>query len=90
MEVPDNWWPAFSGQALNTGRIAGVDFDIEIENHFQLELDNYTMMLLSALQMSCISPSLCFAFLLMLSVIQWMMLWRSRWLMMMMTMTMLL
>jgi hypothetical protein len=40
MEVPDNWWPAFSGQALNTGRIAGVDFDIETDNHFQLELDN--------------------------------------------------
>jgi hypothetical protein len=40
MEVPNNWWPAFSGQALNTGRISGVDFDIETENHFQLKLDN--------------------------------------------------
>jgi hypothetical protein len=40
MEVPNNWWPAFSGQALNTGRIAGVDFDIDTENHFQLKLDN--------------------------------------------------
>jgi hypothetical protein len=40
MEVPVNWWPAFSGQALNTGRIADVDFDIKTENHFQLELDN--------------------------------------------------
>jgi hypothetical protein len=40
MEVPNNWWPAFSGQAPNTGRIAGVDFDIKTEKHFQLELDN--------------------------------------------------
>ncbi len=39
-EVPDKWWPAFSGQAFNTGRIAGVDFDIETDNHFQLELNN--------------------------------------------------
>jgi hypothetical protein len=40
MEVPNYWWPAFSGQALNAGIIAGVDFNIETDNHFQLKLDN--------------------------------------------------
>jgi hypothetical protein len=40
MEVSDNWLPAVSGQALNTGRTAGVDRDIKTKYHFQLELDN--------------------------------------------------
>ncbi len=40
IEVPNNWWPAFSGQALNAGRIAGVDFNIKTNNNFQLKLDN--------------------------------------------------
>ncbi len=38
MDVFDNWWPSFSGQTLNAGVIAGVDFDIDTNNHFQLEL----------------------------------------------------
>jgi hypothetical protein len=40
MEVPNNWWPAFSDQALNAGRIAGVDFNIKTDNRFQFKLDN--------------------------------------------------
>jgi hypothetical protein len=48
VKVPDDWWPAFSGQAVNAGMIAGVDFDIDMNNHFQLKLDKeqgvyYTM-----------------------------------------------
>ena len=39
MKVPDDWWPGFSGRALNAGAIACVDLDINTNNHFQLELD---------------------------------------------------
>ncbi len=39
MKVPDDWWPGFSGRALNAGAIARVDLDIDTNNHFQLELD---------------------------------------------------
>ena len=39
MKVPDDWWPGFSGRALNAGAIARVDLDINTNNHFQLELD---------------------------------------------------
>jgi hypothetical protein len=39
MKVPDDWWPGFSGRALNNGVITCVDFDIDTNNHFQLELD---------------------------------------------------
>ena len=39
MKVPDDWWPGFSGRALNAGVIARVDLDIDMNNHFQPELD---------------------------------------------------
>ena len=39
MKVLDDWWPGFSGRALNAGVIARVDLDIEMNNHFQLKLD---------------------------------------------------
>jgi hypothetical protein len=39
MKVPNDWWPYVSGQTLNTGVIAGVNFDINTNNHIQLELD---------------------------------------------------
>ena len=39
MKVPDDWWPGFSGSALNAGVIARVDLDIDTNNHYQLELD---------------------------------------------------
>jgi len=39
MKVPDDWWPGFSGRALNAGVIARVDVDIDMNNHFQPELD---------------------------------------------------
>ncbi len=39
MKVTDDWWPDFTGQALNAGMVADVDFEIATNNHFQLELD---------------------------------------------------
>jgi hypothetical protein len=39
MKVPDDWWPGFSGRALNAGVITRVDLDINTNNHFQLKLD---------------------------------------------------
>jgi hypothetical protein len=39
MKVPDDWWPGFSGRALNAGVIACVDLDIKTNNHSQLKLD---------------------------------------------------
>jgi hypothetical protein len=39
MKVPNDWWPYVSGQTLNTGVIAGVNFDINTNNHIQLELE---------------------------------------------------
>ncbi len=39
MKVPDDWWLSFSYQTLNAGMIAGINFDINTNIHFQLELD---------------------------------------------------
>jgi hypothetical protein len=39
MKVPDDGWPDFADQALNADVIAGIDFEIATNNHFQLELD---------------------------------------------------
>ena len=39
MNVPDNWWDGFTGHNLNGGVIARVDFGIDGNKYFQLELD---------------------------------------------------
>ena len=39
MNVPDDWWPGFTGHQLNGGVIAPVDFEIDRNNYFQLEPD---------------------------------------------------
>ena len=39
MNVPDNWWDGFTGHKLNGGVIAHVDFGIDRNKYFQLELD---------------------------------------------------
>ncbi len=39
MNVPDNWWDGFTGHKLNGGVIAHVDFGIDGNKYFQLELD---------------------------------------------------
>ena len=39
MNVPDDWWDGFTGHKLNGGVIARVDFGIDGNKYFQLELD---------------------------------------------------
>jgi hypothetical protein len=39
MNVPDDWWPGFTGHQLNGGVIARANFEINRNNHSQLELD---------------------------------------------------
>ncbi len=39
MNVPDDWWDGFTGHKLNGGVIACVDFGIDGNKYFQLELD---------------------------------------------------
>ena len=39
MNVPDDWWDGFTGQKLNGGVIARVDFGIDRNKYFQLKLD---------------------------------------------------
>jgi hypothetical protein len=38
MKVPDDCLPGFASWALNAGLIAGIDFDVDRNNHFQLKL----------------------------------------------------
>ena len=39
MNVPDDWWPGFTGHQLNGRVIACVDFEINRNKYFQLKLD---------------------------------------------------
>jgi len=39
MNVPHDWWDGFTGHKLNGGVIARVDFGIDGNKYFQLELD---------------------------------------------------
>ena len=41
LKVPDKWWDGHTGNDLNSGRIASVNFEDECsDRHFQFELDD--------------------------------------------------